>query len=198
MNGLAIRFAAMCVVASSLAIPSMPRAGAQTLDEFNDAVKKHSDKSPAGGPSKNADAAVLVLFRKSHKLCWIADRKLVCVEIKPTDETDDTKQGGPTPFGEYLIGMRFKHDDHKIDWYKLYPRIEDNSGYYGYTAKTKTGRFAMGLHPGSVSLGCVTVKSSDTPYDKSDIWKTVRDKLDASKLKYKSDDFTGFLYVEDK
>ncbi|WP_439628613.1 tlde1 domain-containing protein [Gemmata sp.] len=171
---------------------------AQTLQEFNAVVEKHSAKSPAGGPKNNPTAAVFVFLRASKKLCWVADGKVMSVEVVSTKETNDTKEGGPTPAGEYLIGKRFKHDKHNIDWYKLYPRIEDNSGYYGYTAKTKTGRFAMGLHPGGVSEGCVTVKSADTPYDKADAWKSIQGKLDTSKLTYKKDDFTGLLYVEDK
>jgi hypothetical protein len=168
------------------------------LAEFNAVVTKYSANSPAGGPTKNQDAVVFVFLRVSKKLCWVAGGKVDSVEIQPTNETDDTKQGGPTPVGEYLIGKRFTHEKHKIDWYKLYPRIEDNSGFYGYTAKTKAGRSAMGLHPGAVSLGCVTVKSSENPYDKAEAWKLVRMKLDSSKLKYKSDDFSGLLYVDDK
>jgi hypothetical protein len=170
----------------------------QTVEEFNAVVDRLSANSPSGGPKNNPKAAVLVFLRKSKKLCWIADGKLMAVDIQPTSEPDDTKQGGPTPVGEYLIGKRFKHDKHKIDWYKLYPRMEDSAGYYGYTAKTKTGRFAMGLHPGSVSEGCVTVKSMATPYDEAEVWKPVRQKLDASNLDYKNDTFSGLLYVDEK
>jgi len=184
------------VIGGLLLIPSVGHG--QTLEEFQGVVEKLSAKSPAGGPKKNASAAVFVFFRKSKKLCWIADGKLASVDIVPTRETDDTKEGGPTPVGEYLIGKRFQHEKHKIDWCKLYPRMEDNSGYHGYTAKTKTGRSAMGLHPGSVSLGCVTVKSTESPYDSAGAWKVVRQQLDTGKLTYKSDDYSGFLYVEDK
>src|SRR5262245_841082 len=148
---------ALLVTCGVLLSPSTSQA--QSLTEFNAVVAKYSAKSPAGGPKANPTAAVFVFFRKSKKLCWVDGGKLMSVEIVPTREPDDKKQGGPTPAGEYLIGKRIKHAKHLIDWYKLYPRIEDNSGYYGYTAKTKTGRFAMGLHPGSVSLGCVTIKS---------------------------------------
>lgn len=197
MNAITQRFVVVLSVSGVAAL--FPTQGnAQTVDEFNAVVAKLSANSPSGGPSKNPDAAVFVLFRASKKLCWVADGKVVSVEVQPTEETDDTKPGGPTPVGEYLIGKRYTHDDHKIDWYKLYPRIEDNSGYYGYTAKTKTGRFAMGLHPGARSLGCATVKSSEKPYDSSEKWKLVRGKLDSSKLVYKKDDFSGFLYVADK
>lgn len=197
MKSFRFRFLAvtLCLWCAWVLIPI--RVNAQTLDEFNAAVSKYSANSPAGGPSNNSSAAVFVLFRASNQLCWVVDGKVVSVAIQPTKEKDDTKQGGPTPVGEYLIGQRFKHSEHSIDWYRLYPRIEDNSGYYGYTAKTKAGRFAMGLHPGSVSLGCVTVKSPTKPYDDADTWKSVREKLEASKLTYKDDSFSGLLYVVD-
>src|SRR5436305_10980886 len=140
-------------------------ANAQSLDDFKAAIAQYEKMSPAGGPSKNPKAAVLVLFRKSEKIGWVVDGKLVAADVVSPREKDDTKEGGLTPVGEFLIGKNYKHPDHKIDWHKLYPRMEDNTGYYGYTAKTKTGRFAMGLHPGSISLGCVTIKSSKQPYD---------------------------------
>ena len=173
-------------------------ANAQTLQEFNEIVRKYSAGSPAGGPSKNPDAAVFVFLRESNKLCWVENGNVSLVEIKPTKEKNDTKQKGPTPLGEFLIGQRFTHGEHKIDWYKLYPRIEDKTGYYGYTAKTKTGRFAMGLHPGAVSHGCVTVKSNSDPYDEAEGWKLIRKKLDSATLTYKGDSFSGLLYVENR
>jgi len=198
MPTLPLRTATLAMFAVCGITLPVPAGKAQTLDEFNAVVDKLSAKSPAGGPKGNPKAAVFVFIRTSKKLCWVADGKVVSADIVPPRETNDTKEGGPTPVGEYLIGTRYTHDKHKIDWYKLYLRIEDDSGYYGYTAKTKTGRFAMGLHPGSVSLGCVTVKSADNPYDKSEIWRAVRNKLDSSKLTYKNDDFSGLLYVVDK
>jgi hypothetical protein len=198
MTSFAVRFI-LIVVTMTCGVTMQPSVGeAQTLVDFNAVVEKLSANSPAGGPNSNPAAAVFVFFRKSKKLCWVADGKVVSVAIVPTKELDDTKAGGPTPVGEYLIGRRFKHDKHKIDWYRLYPRIENNSGYYGYTAKTKTGRFAMGLHPGAVSLGCVTVRSTKVPYDRSDVWNSVRQELDSSNLRYKNDGFSGFLYVVDK
>ena len=51
----------------------------------------------------------------------------------------------------------------------------------------------MGLHPGSRSLGCATVKSTSTPYDKSADWKKLRAYLDQGKLTYKNDSFRGFF-----
>lgn len=178
-----------------LQIPT--NANAQTVKDFQSAISKHEKYSPAGGASKNPKAAVLVLFRKSQKLGIVRAGKLKTVVVVSPAETDDTKNGGPTPVGEYLIGMRRKHPDQKIDWYNLYPRIEDNSGYYGYSAETKKGRSAMGLHPGKISLGCATVRSDKDPYDSDPNWESIRAVVDSGELKYKNDDFRGFLYVVD-
>ncbi|CAH3018633.1 unnamed protein product, partial [Porites evermanni] len=52
-------------------------------------------------------------------------------------ERNDRRYGGPTPRGEYLIGNRYTNPRYNIDWYNLYPKKEDNSGYYGYTQRTK-------------------------------------------------------------
>jgi hypothetical protein len=196
MTGIASRLLPLALLSTGLVGLSPNPGVSQTLDDFKAVVAKHSANSPAGGPGKNPDAAVFVLLRGSRKLCWVADGKLVAVTVQPTAEPNDAKTGGPTPPGEYLIGKRYTHEKYKIDWYKLYPRTEDNAGYYAYTAMTKSGRFAMGLHPGSVSEGCVTVRSTETPYDKAEAWKTVRGRLDSSKLTYKNDAFSGFLYVD--
>jgi len=160
-----------------------PSAGNQTGNET----------SPAGGLKKNRNAVVCTHFRATKKLtCKKGDTQVTCPTEPPMQPRDD-KQGGPTPFGEYLIGKRRKHPRHKIDWYNLYPLKEDNSGYYGYTQPTKTGRFAMGLHPGKVSLGCVTVKAPT--YDKDPCWQRIRKVIDASNMNYRGSAYSGFLYV---
>ena len=117
----------------------------------------------------------------------------VTCPTQPPKEARDDKQGGPTPLGEYLIGNRYKHRRHNIDWYNLYPKKEDNSGYYGYTQPTKKGRFAMGLHPGKVSLGCVTVKAPT--YDNDPCWQKIRKVIDAGNMNYRGSTYSGFLYV---
>ncbi|MBX7135140.1 MAG: DUF2778 domain-containing protein [Fimbriimonadaceae bacterium] len=198
MRSFTSPFVLLVVIAVGVNISCPSMCAAQTIEEFNAVVTEQSKNSPAGGPAKNPNAVVLVYLRASKKLCWVADGKVVSVETVSPRVTDDKKEKGPTPVGEYLIGTRFKNATYHIDWYKLYPRIEDNSGYYGYTTSTKTGRDRMGLHPGSISEGCVTVKSSVMPYDTSEVWKVVRSKLDSGKLSYKNDDFNGLLYVVDK
>jgi len=173
----------------------------QSKQDFADAVALLSKDSPSGGPTANTSAAVVVFFRDSKTLCWLEQGQLVKVPVTPTSQTDDTKENGPTPVGEFLIGNRYIHDKQNIDWYKLYPRFEDNKGYYGYATKTQTGRFAMGLHPGAASLGCVTVTSTNKPYHTSDTsveWQKIKKYLDGCKMTYNNDTFTGLLYVVKK
>lgn len=176
---------------------------AQTLQDLVYRSQASLQDSPAGGLLTNREAAVIVFFRKSKKLVWLEKKdsdtwSMKAAATTPPVVTDDTKENGPTPTGEYLIGKRYKHAKHKIDWYKLYPRKEDKSGYYGYSTPNKTGRLGMGLHPGSVSLGCATVTSKATPKDSDPAWKLVKNYVDKGKLRYKNDDFSGFLIVIDE
>ena len=118
----------------------------------------------------------------------------VTCTTQPPSEPRDDKYGGPTPRGEYLIGKRYTHPSHRIDWYNLYPKKEDNSGYYGYTQPTQKGRYAMGLHPGTVSLGCVTVKAP--LYNNDPCWKKIRKVIDSGSMWYRGSGYSGFLYVK--
>ena len=118
---------------------------------------------------------------------------VTCVTQLPT-ETRDDQYGGPTPRGEFLIGKRYTHRSYSIDWYNLYPKKEDSSGYYRYTQRTQTGRYAMGLHPGTVSEGCVTVKAP--LYNEDPCWKKIRDVIDSGTMQYRGSGYSGFLYVK--
>ena len=118
---------------------------------------------------------------------------VTCTTQPPIQPRDD-RFGGPTPRGEYLIGNRYTHSRLRIDWYNLYPKKEDSSGYYGYTQRTRTGRFAMGLHPGQRSLGCVTVYA---PNENSDpCWQKIRKVIDSGNMYYRGSSYSGFLYVK--
>lgn len=186
----------------ALCLPVL-NCNAQTEAEVIKTVHDTLKDSPAGGLVKNKDAAILVFYRKSNKLLWLKNKdvdtyELITAKTIAPEETDDNKIGGPTPVGEYLIGQRYQNATHKIDWYRLYPRKEDNSGYYKYKEKTKKNRNEMGLHPGKVSLGCATVFAAKKPYDKEATWAPVRDHVDAGKLRYNKDDFSGYLIVVDK
>lgn len=69
--------------------------------------------------------------------------------------------------------------------------------YHVYVAKTKQGRNHMGIHPGRLSLGCVTVKA-EMPYNDDPCWKKLDKPVDSGELKYKNQEFDGFLYVFDQ
>lgn len=114
--------------------------------------------------------------------------------IQPPEERRDDHFGGPTPRGEYLIGKRYKHPKHRIDWYRLYPKKENNSGYYRYTQPTRKGRSVMGLHPGLVSLGCVTVRAPT--YNSDACWQRIRSVIDLGNMTYRRSSYSGFLYVQ--
>ena len=110
---------------------------------------------------------------------------------QPTKEARDDLPEGPTPRGEYLIG---KHRLNKgIDWYNLYPKKEDNSGYYGYWDYTANRRNTMGLHPGQTSLGCVTVYASS--YNDR-CWKKIRKVVNSGDMEYRGYHYSGFMYVK--
>jgi len=126
----------------------------------------------------------------------IRGQSSVTCTTQPTKERRDDKPGGPTPRGEYLIGKRRTHRTYGIDWYNLYPKKEDNSGYYSYTQRTRTGRYAMGLHPGTISEGCVTVKASTYYYNYDPCWQRIRKVIDSGNMQYRRSSYSGFLYVK--
>lgn len=144
--------------------------------------------SPAGGPSRNPNAVVCTSYRSSNQVTCKKGECSVTCPTQPPRETRDDRFGGPTPRGEYLIGRRYRHPK-GIDWYNLYPKKEDNSGYYSYSQRTKTGRSLMGLHPGSRSLGCVTVKEQTC-------WGNIRRVIDSGTMQYRHSRYSGFLYVK--
>ena len=120
-------------------------------------------------------------------------RSSVTCTTQPPRERNDRRYGGPTPRGEYLIGNRYTNSRYNIDWYNLYPKKEDSSGYYGYTQRTRTGRYAMGLHPGRTSLGCVTVRAPT--YNSDACWQRIRRVIDSGNMYYRGSSYSGFLFV---
>lgn len=159
--------------------------------------------SPAGGPSKHPKAVVCRASYGSLQItCSLGNDSVSCPIVNNTGSSNS--KNGRTPSGEYLIDEKRTHPKHNIDWYNLYPILEDNSGYYGYTATTKGGRTTMGLHPGCRTNGCITVYAGNYwPYDSDPCWKQLSALLDKGKLTYTSSrkpnrkqSFVGFLWVE--
>lgn len=146
-------------------------------------------QSPAGGPAANSQAAVCIFYRGTNCLvCRKGSSTSKCCTAIPS-ESDDTKYGGPTPYNEYLIGQRRTNPTYNIDWYNLYPRKEAPlTGYYSYYQSTAAGRSTMGLHPGTVSLGCVTVKGDSC-------WVETKSVLESGSMMYRNSGYSGFLYV---
>lgn len=133
------------------------------------------------------------LLQRRLPLFFNRGRTQVTCETQPPNEPRDDRYGGPTPLGEYLIGKKYTNPQYNIDWYNLYPKKEDNSGYYGYTQPTRTGRYAMGLHPRQVSLGCVTVKAPT--YNSDRCWRQISAVVDSGNMHYRGSSYSGFLYV---
>jgi hypothetical protein len=182
----------MFFAASTPALGTGKKAADKNID-FTSIPNRYSAGSPSGGPAANPGAVVCISYLSERKLRCKLGAKVVEANTIVPDDTDDTKPNGPTPVGEYLIDKRRTHPTYQIDWYDLCPRKEDNSGYYSYTQRTKTGRLGMGLHPGTISHGCCTVAAPR--YNSDPEWKKVRDLLEQGKLTYRSQQFVGFLYV---
>lgn len=168
-------------------------------DDFLIIPERFSNNSPSGGPTGHPGAVVLIAYRAAGIVRWKQGGDTHdAATIQPV-ETDDTKEGGPTPLGEYLIGERYVHEQLNRDWYRLYPRKEDSSGYYPYTARTQTDRDRMGLHPGSISEGCTTIAvpgaTSGAEASSHPNWLKVRDYLETGSMTYRGSSYKGFLYV---
>ncbi|XP_048588617.1 uncharacterized protein LOC116618446 isoform X1 [Nematostella vectensis] len=160
------------------------------------------NKSPSGGPSNNPNAVVCKFERSSLSLkCEKGSSSHTCKVVKATGKTE-ADQKGPTPYGEYLIGNYHTSTTYSgLDWYKLYPKKEDNSGYYGYWSANNLGRSTMGLHPGRVSWGCVTVDASNCNsggydcYNRDSCWTQIKSIVSSGSMTYRKSTYSGILYV---
>ena len=83
--------------------------------------------------------------------------RVTCGEI--SCNTVGQVQDGKLPTGSYRIGTFYFHGN--TPWFNLYPR-RSAGGYWDYhTRVSELGcRGGFGLHPGTVSLGCITVTDS--------------------------------------
>lgn len=139
----------------------------------------------------------LYYYRKSNKLKFGNN---FCNTVIPT-EKDENIEKGPLPLATYLIDTeRINKEVHNTPWHNLLAPLEDGTGYYGYGDKFlwriyRNRRCNFGLHPGTVSWGCVTVNHSD--------WNDVNNFTNSGSLKYlgnngKEQHFNGYLTVLDE
>lgn len=141
---------------------------------------------PAGDPKEGV--VCWANITKFSITCKLGGDSVTCGTVCP-DEKDYKKYGGPTPPNEYLIDTLYWHKDNQCDWYNLCPMKDDKSGYHKYRDKDKYGRTTMGLHPGTVSLGCITVKK--------DCWEKLKALIEKGELKYKNQKFKGTVIVQE-
>ncbi|XP_031550165.1 uncharacterized protein LOC116287621 [Actinia tenebrosa] len=159
-------------------------------------------QSPSGGPSQNTGAVVCYFRRTSLTLeCIKGSSRHTCTIVRAS-ASSEYEQRGPTPYGEYLIGKHRSSTTYPgLDWYRLYPKKEDNSGYYGYYSPNKKGRSTMGLHPGKVSWGCVTVATiscssgSYSCYNSNSCWRQIKRIVNSGNMYYRGSSYSGILYV---
>ena len=79
-------------------------------------------------------------------------------DTKRPSQTSSSKANGPAPDGLYSIGAVYTHRTHGISWANLYPIKQNGNGWWDYyRTNPATGRGYIGLHPGQISQGCITV-----------------------------------------
>uniref|UniRef100_A0A6P8JH65 Uncharacterized protein LOC116309115 n=1 Tax=Actinia tenebrosa TaxID=6105 RepID=A0A6P8JH65_ACTTE len=160
-------------------------------------------QSPSGGPSQNKGAAVCYFYRSSLQVKCIKDNSVHTCDVARAPDRYESDPKGPTPYGEYLIGKhRYDTNYPGLDWFNLYPKKEDNTGYYGYFSANNQGRSQMGLHPGRVSWGCVTVSTPHCSggdiincYNSDSCWTSIKNIVNSGHMNYKGYSYSGILYV---
>ena len=101
---------------------------------------------------------LVIIWTASGSTCtyYRAANKLSCNGITCT--TESLVWGGKLPRGLYRIGTFYYHGSQQTPWFNLY-RYKGNGNYWDYHTKipTESCRGGFGLHPGTVSEGCITV-----------------------------------------
>ena len=119
------------------------------------------------------------------------------------------KNVGPIPNGPYIIGLGFNAKPGSTGDYQWYPVFGLDSSMDprqrpAVTVKDPSGkdisRGGFFIHTGSVSLGCVTIKSDvecGPDYPKSSGYDQLKTLVDKTKpLEFKDGKFSGWLYVK--
>jgi len=67
-----------------------------------------------------------------------------------------------TPVGNYKLGAVEWNTGKKKYWVNLYPQKKSKNGYWDYYCENPdTERSKIALHPGSISLGCISVPDKE-------------------------------------
>lgn len=103
--------------------------------------------------------------------------KVTCSNSR-TSVTCDTQSpsGGYSapPAKTYLIETMRIHTELNREWFNLNPKKSTSSGYWDYySVDPDTGRSTIGLHPGTISHGCVTILDSNCWIRLRDVLKSV-------------------------
>lgn len=112
---------------------------------------------------KNSDAKNHVLciqFKNSNCLHCKANGNYLKCDTQPALNSDPAANKGPAPDGLYAIGPVYTNPQHSKPWANLYPRKKAGKGWWDYyrgNPDVPGSRKYIGLHPGKVSWGCVTV-----------------------------------------
>lgn len=127
-------------------------------------------KKPKTTPTTPSPKSRCVYYRERLRLhCYSTSGRFAACATKKPSVSSSTQRGGPPPRGEYLIGKIYQHMGR--DWYNLYPKKRSSNAYWDYYYKSPdTGRSHIALHPGTVTLGCVTVTSNSC-------WNLIRDRV---------------------
>jgi len=76
-----------------------------------------------------------------------------------------TKEAGnlELPAGHYRIGVFYEHPRLHTPWFNLYRKRSSGGGYWDYSTLVPelSCRGGFGLHPGTISQGCITVTEGD-------------------------------------
>lgn len=144
---------------------------------------------------EQSNAVYVSYHRRSHRFEFDGNAVQTVV---PTGRSD-TEDKGPLPVARYLIDTYRVHK--KIGWFNLHAPLENGKGYYGFGDRWFTyrnRRNGFGLHPGTVSWGCVTISGSKD----SEEWRAVKNYVSAGTLTYLGNNgkvqfFCGYLTVVD-
>lgn len=97
------------------------------------------------------------LFTGDVSCTFSRSKKIIkCGNQECSANTDDT------PVGIYKLGSVEWNTGKKKNWVNLYPQKKSKNGYWDYYCENPdTRRSKIALHPGSISLGCISIPNSN-------------------------------------